>query len=277
MSILQAIVLGIVQGLTEFLPVSSSAHLIFIPMLLNWPQPGLAFDMALHLGTLVAVVTYFRRDLFNMALALPRGLLSGRPLADPHSRLAILVLIGCLPAAVAGLLLEKSIEHHFYSDDGVRQSLVVIALAMIGLALLLALVERYAKRDRTLEKANWRDAVVIGLAQTLALIPGVSRSGSTITAGLGVGLDRPAAARYSFLMGTPLILAAALKQIYNVWRDGATLGDGLVFGVGFAISAVVGYGCIRFLLRYLQTHSNAVFIGYRIVIGVLLLTYSFAR
>ena len=277
MDLLQAIVLGIVQGLTEFLPISSSAHLIIVPLLLGWPQPGLAFDMALHLGTLVAVFSYFWRDLAAMALALPRGLRAGRPLADPHARLAAWLIAGSIPAGLGGLLFENAIEQHFYTDAGLERGLVVIALAMILLALLLWLAERAATNARDLKEIRLRDALVIGLAQALALVPGVSRSGSTLTAGLMCGLTRPAAARFSFLLGTPLILLAGLKQLVDLARAGLSAGDYLPFAVGFLSSAVVGYLCIAFLLRYLQVRTTAVFIVYRLLLGAGLLVMSLAR
>ena len=277
MDLLQAVVLGIVQGLTEFLPISSSAHLIIVPLLLGWPQPGLAFDMALHLGTLVAVFSYFWRDLAAMALALPRGLRAGRPLADPHARLAVWLIAGSIPAGLAGLLFESTIEQRFYTDAGLERGLVVIALAMILLALLLWLAERAAASARDLKDIRLRDALVVGLAQAVALVPGVSRSGSTLTAGLMCGLTRPAAARFSFLLGTPLILLAGLKQLVDVARSGLSAGDYLPFAAGFMSSAVVGYLCIAFLLRYLQVRTTAVFIVYRLLLGAGLLVMSLAR
>ena len=274
MDLLQALVLGIVQGLTEFLPISSSAHLIIVPLLLGWPQPGLAFTMALHLGTLVAVLAYFRQDFLDMALALPRGLLAGRPLGDLQSRLALFLLIGCIPAGLAGLLFERAIGDRFYTDAGLRQGLVVIAFAMIALALLLLLAERMASRAREIKDINLVDVVAIGIAQALALVPGVSRSGSTITAGLFVGLTRPAAARFSFLLGTPIILAAGLKQVIDAARVGMALSEVLPFVVGFLSSALVGYLCITYLLRYLQVRTTVVFIVYRLALGVILLIVS---
>ena len=277
MDLLQAVVLGIVQGLTEFLPISSSAHLIIVPLLLGWPQPGLAFDMALHLGTLVAVFSYFWRELAAMALALPRGLRAGRPLADPHARLAVWLIAGSIPAGLAGLLLENAVEQHFYTDAGLERGLIVIAVAMILLALLLWLAERAAANARDLKDIRLRDALVIGLAQAVALVPGVSRSGSTLTAGLMCGLTRPAAARFSFLLGTPLILLAGLKQLVDVARSGLSAGDYLPFAAGFMSSAVVGYLCIAFLLRYLQVRTTAIFVVYRLLLGAGLLVMSLAR
>lgn len=277
MDLLQAVVLGIVQGLTEFLPISSSAHLIVVPLLLGWPQPGLAFDMALHLGTLVAVFSYFWRDLVQMAIALPRGLRSGRPLAEPSSRLAILLILGCLPAGLAGLLFERAITERFYTDQGLQGGLIVIACTMVGLAVLLWLAEWRAANRRELEDVRLGDALLIGLAQAAALVPGVSRSGSTLTAGLSLGLSRPAAARFSFLLGLPIIFLAGLKQMFDLARSGTAPGELLPFAAGFLSSAIVGYLCIKVLLRYLQVRSTAVFIVYRILFGLSLLFLALGR
>jgi undecaprenyl-diphosphatase len=277
MDLLQAIVLGAVQGLTEFLPISSSAHLIIVPALLGWPQPGLEFDMALHLGTLVAVFSYFWRDLLAMALALPRSLVAGRPMGDPQSRLALLIIIGCIPAGLAGVLFEDRIKAQFYSDAGLDIGLLVIAATLIVLGLLLWLADRLAAHLRELKDLRWRDAIVIGLAQALALIPGVSRSGSTITAGLFVGLSRPAAARFSFLLGTPLILAAGLKQVLDLAQAGLGALSLSALLAGFLTSAVVGYLCIAFLLRYLATRTTTVFAVYRLALGLGVLIFALSR
>lgn len=277
MDLLQAVVLGIVQGLTEFLPISSSAHLIVVPLLLGWPQPGLAFDMALHLGTLVAVFSYFWHDLIQMAIALPRGLRNGRPLADPSSRLAIFLVLGSLPAGLAGLLFERAITERFYTDQGLQGSLIVIAYTMIGLAALLWLAERRAASRRELKDVRFADALLIGLAQAAALVPGVSRSGSTITAGLSLGLSRPAAARFSFLLGLPIIFLAGLKQMFDLVRSGTVPGELLPFVVGFISSAIVGYLCIKALLRYLQVRSTTIFVVYRIFFGLFLLALAVGR
>lgn len=277
MDLVQALILGILQGLTEFLPISSSAHLIIVPALLGWRTPGLAFDLALHLGTLVAVISYFWRDLLGMALALPRGLASGRPLADPDSRLALLLMAGGVPAGITGLLFESVIQDVFHTEAGLRQGLMVIAIAMIALALLLWMAERRADHRREIKDVTLWDALFVGVAQALALAPGVSRSGATMTAGLFAGLSRPAAARFSFLLGTPIILAAGLKETATILRDGLPGGEGLPFLIGFLASAIVGYLCITVLLRFLQTRTMAIFIVYRIVFGVSLLVFSLLR
>ena len=278
MSVWQAIVLGIVQGLTEFLPVSSSAHLLVVPWLLGWESPGLAFDAALHLGTLAAVIVYFWRDLVAMARAFPRAmqrpgaiLRSDAP-ADVVPRLSLLIALGTVPGLVAGLLGEGAIET-LYHPAGVAPDTIIVAIAaaLIALALLLLWAERAARHVRGMASLNVRDAVIIGLAQAAALIPGVSRSGATITAGLFRGLTRPDAARFSFLLGSPIIAAAGAKGLLDTLTSGLDAGQLGVFAVGLATSALAGFAAIWGLLRYLQRASTAIFIVYRIGLGILLL------
>jgi len=277
-TIWQAIILGIVQGLTEFLPVSSSAHLIVVPWLLGWESPGLAFDSALHLGTLTAVIVYFWRDLLAMARALPRAL--QHPMAmlrsdDPHDlmpRLSLLIAIGTLPGLIVGLLGAGIIED-LYHSDGIASNGVIIAVAcaLIVLALLLLLAERMARHVRGLHSLRVPDALIIGLAQAAALIPGVSRSGATITAGLFRGLTREDAARFSFLLGAPIIAAAGAKGLLDIVTSGLDTGQLAVFAIGLATSALAGFAAIWGLLRYLQRSSTVIFIVYRIALGLLLL------
>jgi undecaprenyl-diphosphatase len=274
----QAVVLGVVQGLTEFLPVSSSAHLLVVPWLLGWESPGLAFDAALHLGTLAAVLFYFWRDLLAMALALPRAI--QRPVAilrsedpgDVMPRLALLIVLGTVPGLVAGLLGEGAIDA-LYHPAGVAPDAVIvaIALALIALALLLLAAERAARHMRGMDSLTVRDVVIIGLAQALALIPGVSRSGATITAGLFRGLTRADAARFSFLLGAPIVAAAGAKGLLETLTSGLDAGQLGVFAVGLVVSALAGFAAIWGLLRYLQRASTAVFIVYRIVLGLVLI------
>jgi len=274
----QAIVLGVVQGLTEFLPVSSSAHLLVVPWLLGWESPGLAFDAALHLGTLAAVVVYFWRDLLAMALALPRAIrrprmiLRSDDLADVMPRLALLIALGTVPGLVAGLLGEEAIDA-VYHPSGVAPDAVIVAIAtaMIALALLLLAAERMARHVRMMDSLKLPDALIIGLAQALALIPGVSRSGATITAGLFRGLTRVDAARFSFLLGVPIVAAAGANGLLETLTSGLGAGQLGVFAVGLVASALAGFAAIWGLLRYLQRASTVVFIVYRIVLGVVLI------
>jgi len=285
MSLLQAIVLGIVQGLTEFLPISSSGHLIVVPWLLGWDEPGLSFDAALHLGTLVAIFAYFWRDLLAMLRALPRALRRPRALLtelpparqrlsasnDTNARLALLIAVGTVPGLLAGLFGEEAIERFFHSDADQRRAIAIIAVMLIVFGLLLWAAERSAAHQRHIYHLTWRDALAIGLAQATALVPGVSRSGATITAGLFHGLHRADAARFSFLLGTPLILGAGLKAVSSAIGAGMTQSEGIAFAAGGLTSALVGFAAIWGLLRFLQHASTRIFILYRVVLGLSLL------
>jgi undecaprenyl-diphosphatase len=284
MSVWQAIVLGIVQGLTEFLPVSSSAHLLVVPWLLGWEEPGLAFDAALHLGTLAAVLVYFWRDLLAMLVAFPRAIarpkaaLRSDDPADLPARLSLLIALGTIPGLVVGLLGESAIDAA-YHPGGITpdRAIVAVAVALIALALLLAWAERAARHERGMDSLTTRDALVIGVAQAAALIPGVSRSGSTITAGLFRGLARADAARFSFLLGAPIVAAAGAKGVLDIVTSHGASGQLGVFAIGLVVSALAGFAAIWGLLRYLQRASTAVFIVYRIVLGVVLLMLVLVR
>ena len=275
MDIFQALVLGLLQGLTEFLPVSSSAHLVFVPWLFGWDEKAVTsiqFDVALHMGTLLAVLVYFAADWRRLIAAFFASIVERRIGDDPDRRLVWLIGLGTIPAALAGLFAEDSIDAVFHDPANLRTGLLVIAIMMIVMGALLLFAERVGKRTVPLEGIRLPAALAIGVAQALALIPGVSRSGSTITAGLFAGLKREAAARFSFLLSTPVVLAAGLKQGYDMLQEGGLpAGQQLGFFVGFAASAVSGFLCIFFLLRYLQRHSTAPFIWYRFVVGVALL------
>ena len=285
MSLLEAIVLGIVQGLTEFLPISSSAHLIAARWLFGWEEPSLAFDAALHLGTLAAVVAYFWRDLLGMTLAIPAALARpGDLLRDPapawpraassteqQARLVLLIAIATVPGLLTGLFGQEALESFFRSDDHQDRAIAVIALLLIAIGLLMLTAERAAAHQRALLHLTWRDAVSIGLAQATALLPGVSRSGATITVGLFQGLNRADAARFSFLLGTPLIFAASVKAVADAVADGLSGSEALDLLVGGLTSAAVGFLAIWWLLRYLQRASTLVFVGYRIGLGLVLL------
>lgn len=275
MDILRAILLGIVQGLTEFLPISSSGHLIIVPWLFGWEPFGLAFDVALHLGTLTAVLIYFRHEL----IAIPRGLMrerstlsQGRLPADPMARLGIFIVIATMPAAFAGLVAEGAIDRAFHGDPISRTAIAVIATVLIIVGILLEIADRRGNvRMQSGGGVTLRQAIIIGFAQALALIPGASRSGTTITAGLFVGLSRPDAARFSFLLGAPVIAGAGLKQMAQLATSGLDdIGIG-VFAAGIIAAALTGYAAIAGLLRFLQRRPVTVFVVYRIVIGIGLL------
>jgi undecaprenyl-diphosphatase len=257
MTLWQAIVLGIVQGLTEFLPVSSTAHLRIVPALLGWNDPGAAFTAVIQLGTLVAVLAYFARDI----VAITRATLAGK------SQMGWMIVVGTIPVVVLGLLFK----HHIEST---LRSLYVIAAAMIGLALLLALAEWFEKRRqawRGMEQVGWLDAIVVGCAQAVALIPGSSRSGCTITGALFVGLNRETAARFSFLLSLPAVFAAGIFELIKARHELlATQEHVHDLLAATVVSFVVGYASIGFLLGYLKKHTTWLFIAYRLVLGVAL-------
>jgi undecaprenyl-diphosphatase len=278
MSVFQAIVLGIVQGLTEFLPISSSAHLIIVPWLFDWEEPGLAFDAALHLGTLAAVFAYFWRDLLNMLLAVPdalrrpsvylRNTVGTQSERDRSARLAWLIAIGCIPGGVVGLLAQDRIDEFFHGDDHQDLAIALIAIALIAFGLLLWAADYFAKHRREIAELNIKDTIVIGGAQALALFPGVSRSGVTLTAGLFREIKRADAARFSFLLGTPLVLLAGGKGLYDLVTDGAGDIGNFQLIAGVLASAISGFAAISFLLRFLQRSSTLVFVIYRVVVGI---------
>jgi undecaprenyl-diphosphatase len=275
----QALVLGLVQGLTEFIPVSSSAHLIIVPWLLGWPDPGLAFDAALHLGTLLAVLGYFARDWVVLSRAFLASVVE-RNLNPDHNRLlAWLVLVGSIPGALAGLLLDGPVEAFFHSPGAIHNTsaLLFMAALILGLAAALWLAEAVARHTRSVQTLGWRDAILIGLAQASALLPGVSRSGATITAGLFLGLERQAAARFSFLLATPIVAAAGAKKVFDAMRAGLSSGDQAAFALGVVAAAISGYLCIAFLLRYLQRNSTLPFVLYRVALAATIVVIALVR
>lgn len=264
MGIFEAIVLGIVQGLTEFLPISSTAHLRIVPAFLGWEDPGAAFTAVTQIGTLIAVFVYFRNDIASLSHAFFHSLRVMKPYATKDSRMAWWILLGTIPIGVFGLLFKNLIETEF-------RSLYVIAASLIVLALLLFFAERLGKRNRPLAELRFLDTILIGLAQAVALIPGASRSGTTITAGLLLNLNREDAARFSFLLSIPAIALSGLYQLYKL-REILAGEFGIALLVAVIVSGIVGYLSIEFLLRYLRSHSTGLFIIYRIVLGVAILT-----
>ena len=254
MNIIQALVLGIVQGATEFAPISSSGHLVLVPWLLDWPEPGLVFDTIVHWGTLLAILAVFWRDIVALATAWARSLVE-RSLEPTEARLAWLIIVGTLPAALMGFLCQDFFESLFSSPGWVAALLLVTG----G---ILALSERLGKRRRSLDDLGWLDSVLIGLAQGLAIAPGISRSGATIAAGLLRGVKREAAARYSFLLATPIIFGAGLLQLTELFQAGAVGAQLPSLIVGFLAAAISGYLCIKLLLAYLQRGRLYVFAAY---------------
>jgi undecaprenyl-diphosphatase len=270
--LLQAVVLGIVQGLTEFLPISSTAHLRIVPALLGWPDPGAAFSAVIQCGTLAAVVAYFWRDLVRIGGAFFGDLARGRPLASLDARLGWMMIAATVPIGLLGLLFSRQIK-------GPLRSLYVISGAMIGVALLLVLAEEYVRRrqrrgltGKSLEEVTWGDALAVGLAQAVALVPGSSRSGTTILGALSRGFSRETAARFSFLLSMPAIFAAGMKELVDEWGPlTASHANTTNLVVCTIVSGLVGYASIAFLLRYLRTHTMFLFIVYRLALGVFLL------
>jgi undecaprenyl-diphosphatase len=271
-TILQAILLGIVQGVTEFLPVSSSAHLVIVPWALGWnldPAYAFAFDVLVQMGTLLAVIIYFAPTLREMLVAVWSGLRSRRPMADPLARLAWLILLATIPAAVAGVLFHDAVAAAFGSPRAVFFFLLITGALLAG-------AERFGRPRRDLDSLNVADAATVGVVQALALLPGISRSGSTISAGLFRGLQRAEAARLSFLMSIPVMIGAGLVGL----KDLVELSPGpellLPVAIGFLTAAVVGYLTIRWLLAYLAGHRLTVFAAYCFIVGILGLVLTWA-
>jgi undecaprenyl-diphosphatase len=258
-SYLQAIVLGAVQGLAEFLPISSSAHLILVPWLLKWQDPGLAFDVALHLGTLLALLIYYRDEWIAMARSVAGG-------QSAERRLLQLLIVASVPGAIIGLAFEKQAETTFRSP-------LLIAIAMAVLAVLLWLFDKLSPQKRTMSEMTYWDALVIGFSQALAIIPGVSRSGATITMARAVGVERGDSANFSFLMATPIIAGAGLVEARKLIHEGLDWSVGL----GFISAAVFGLVAIAFLIRYVRTRDYVVFAVYRLLVAALVIAVFFAR
>ena len=286
MPIYQAIVLAVIQGLAEFIPVSSSGHLIIVRRLLGWnelsPAHELSFDVALHFGTLLSVLFYFRRTWFQIV----RAALGGKVVRfseagssdvnlsaeeQKEERLLLWFLaIATIPGAIAGKLLEHSAEDYF------REHIFLIAAALIVVALLMWLGEKVGRLAKPLTGISFADSLIVGCAQAFALIPGVSRSGATITAGLFRNMTREAAVRFSFLLSTPIIAGAALVKAHELHKEGLPAGMHAPFLAGIVVSALVGYAAIAWLIRYLQSNSLRAFIIYRIVAGVVVIALAFA-
>jgi undecaprenyl-diphosphatase len=264
-STLEAIVLGIVQGLTEFLPISSTGHLRIVPAFLGWEDPGAAFTAVTQLGTMAAVLLYFRHDLIRIALAWLRSLRDRPARRELDARLGWYIVLGTIPIGIFGLLFKDQIE------NGARD-LYLIGTALIVLGLVLLAAEEVGSKSRTIEQIDARDGLTVGFAQALALIPGVSRSGATITAGLFLGLDRPTAARFSFLLSIPAVVLSGLLELGSIISgdEGQHVSTGNLVLATF-LAFVTGYAAIAWLLRYLSTHSMLIFVIYRVGLGALVL------
>lgn len=259
MNPMHAAALGTVQGLTEVLPISSSAHLILIPKFLKWPESGLTFDVALHLGTFLALALYFWRDILELTGNFFSALAGG--INTPAKRMPFYIIAATIPAALVGKTLEGPIEELF------RNSPATIALLLILFGLLLAFADTAGAKRWRMDKITLKFAVLIGLAQCLALIPGVSRSGITITAALLLGFHREAAARFSFLISLPIVAGAALLKMGHLVKSGIPAGEGLPLAIGIVTSAVVGFLSVAFLLKLVQRDSLYPFVWYRLLAG----------
>jgi len=266
MNAFEALVLGAVQGLTEFLPISSTAHLRIVPAFAGWEDPGAAFTAVTQLGTMAAVVLFFRADLARIGRAWARSLRDRSARAGSDARLGWMILLGTVPIGIFGLAFKNQIE------TGARD-LTLIGITLIVLGLVLGLAERVGRRERSLEQMSGRDGAIIGFAQALALVPGVSRSGATISAGLFLGLDRVAAARFSLLLSVPAVVLSGLLELKGL-LDGSTTGpqpSAAVVALATLVAFVVGYASIALLLRFLSDHSTNLFVIYRVGLGTLVL------
>ncbi len=277
MPLLQVILLAIVQGITEFLPVSSTAHLILIPWLFGWEDQGLTFDIALHAGTLLAVLIYFARTWWELLRDGLRGALETAGLRKkdesirPNFRLLLILMAATIPAGVAGLFLESYAESIFRSPLLIAGQLVLISFVMWA-------ADRRPVQKKDARDASLKDGLVVGLAQAVAIIPGTSRAGITISAGLFRGLTREAAARFSFLLATPIIGGATLKEANDLWQQGLPSGANPVdYALGFVIAGLVGYGAIAFLLNYLQRKTLKIFVAYRMALGGIIVAVEIYR
>lgn len=254
--ILQSIILGIVQGLGEFLPISSTAHLILAPYFFSWPDPGLSFDVALHAGTLIAVLAYFWKDWIKILKLVTRN---PKPDGDYNPNMLWFLVVATIPGILAGYFLENQAETVFRSP-----LLIAFTLAFVG--LILYLVDKYIRHRKNVSRITLKDSIIIGLSQAIAIIPGVSRSGATITAGLAMGLDRVSAARFSFLLSTPIIFGAAALKIPYLFREGINTS----IGIGIIVSAVSGYLAIKYLLKLVEKIGYGIFFWYRLILAVVI-------
>jgi undecaprenyl-diphosphatase len=260
-SAIEAIVLGLVQGLTEFLPISSSGHLRIVPAFLGWEDPGAGFTAVIQLGTMAAVLLYFRADLWRIATAWARQRRLPFREESTDARLGWFIILGTIPISIFGFAFSDQIE------SGARD-LYLIGSALIAFSFVMLVAERIGSHQRSLTEMNGRDGLFVGIAQALALVPGVSRSGATISAGLLRGFDRTAAARYSFLLSVPAVVLSGLYELREIGDDGASVEATVIATL---LAFVSGYAAIAWLLRYLATHTLSVFVAYRIPLGVLVI------
>lgn len=262
----KVIILGIVQGITELLPISSTAHLRIVPSLLGWPDPGSAFSAAMQLASLAAVVSYFWQDLKELLGGTIQAIAKQNYLARPF-RITVGLLLGTIPIVLAGLLLKKTLN----APNSPLRSLVVVGIASIVMSLLLAIAELRGGRDRTFENLTPLDGILVGIAQAFALIPGVSRSGSTLTAALFLDMERETAARFSFLLGLPAVILAGALELHTLMKAGLDANGWMVLLIGLLSASISAFLAIYLLLRYLERHSTWVFVWYRLLMGIFLI------
>lgn len=269
MSLFEAIILGIVQGLTEFLPISSTAHLRIVPALAGWQDPGAAFSAIVQIGTLAAVLVYFFRDIIDISGAFIYGIRKGKPFETQNSRMAWMIAAGTIPIVVFGLFFKTEIETSLRSLYWISTALIVLALMLTLAEWLMKQRSKRGLQTKSMEQINWKETLLVGLAQSIALIPGSSRSGVTITAGLFLNLSRETAARFSFLLSLPAVFAAGIYQLYETRDTLMASNSELVNLLAATFSAgVVGYASIAFLINYLKKHTTSLFILYRIALGI---------
>jgi undecaprenyl-diphosphatase len=268
MNLLQAFILGLVQGATEYIPVSSSAHLLLVPWFLGWPDPSFEFEVLVQWGTLVGVFVFFWEDIWAVSRAVIAGLAQGKPLATVEAKLGWLVVVATIPAVVLGLLFKDFFEAAFASPALAGALLILTALLLFG-------AEGLGSRQRELSDFTWLDAVIVGFWQAAAIFPGISRSGATIGGAVLRGFERPAAARFSFLMSIPALLGAGVVALTDLVETGHLAAELPAISVGFITAAVSGYVCIRWLLNYLKSHSLYIFALYCLLVSLASLIYGY--
>jgi undecaprenyl-diphosphatase len=268
--LLQSIILGILQGLTEFLPISSSGHILIVPALLGWEDPGAAFTAVIQLGTEAAVLIYFRKDLWEIARTWLASLRRPELRAELNARMGWYLIVATIPIGLLGFAFQDQIET-------AARNLWLVGTTLIVFGLILGWADRVGSREREVGELSFRDGVLIGLAQSLALIPGVSRSGATISAGLFLGLNRRAAARFAFLLAIPAVVVSGFYELYKLLSGKEHFDEPMVnIAIATAVSFLVGYAVIAWLLRYLTTHSMSIFVWYRVILGAGVLTLTAA-
>ncbi len=268
-SLVEAVVLGVVQGLTEFLPISSSAHLRVVPAALGWQDPGAAYSAVLQLGSVLAVMTYFFKQLVEIATGSIKAI-KEKDYAAPDFRLAVGIIVGTAPICVLGLLLKKLLE----SDNSPLRSLLVVGIVSIVMGLMLIVAEKFGSHKKRLDQVSIHEGFLVGLGQALALIPGCSRSGSTLTVAMLLGLNRADAARFSFLLGVPAIGLSGLLELKELIEVGFAQSDVVNLAIGLLASTIVSYIAIYWLIKFLQNHSTWVFVIYRLIFGVFVIWLS---